>query len=69
MKLIIDNQLVGLAELREAWHQPITIELGIEARRCVAESNAFALFLLLMPHSKKTPVVSPHSRARPKTAL
>ena len=39
MKLIIDNQLVGLAELREAWHQPITIELGIEARRCVAESN------------------------------
>ena len=39
MKLIIDNQLIGLAELREAWHQPITIELGIEARRCVAESN------------------------------
>jgi len=39
MKLIIDNQLVGLAELREAWHQPITVELGIEARRCVAESN------------------------------
>jgi len=39
MKLIIDNQLVGLAELRETWRHPITIELGNEARRAVAESN------------------------------
>ena len=46
MKLIIDNQLVGLAELREAWHQPITIELGIEARRCVAESNELIIDVL-----------------------
>ena len=39
MKLIIDNQLVGLAELREAWRSPVTVELGNEARRRVAESN------------------------------
>ena len=39
MKLIIDKQLVALAELREVWRHPITIELGNESRRCVAESN------------------------------
>ncbi len=39
MKLIIDNQLVGLAELREAWRHSITVEVGNEARCCVAESN------------------------------
>jgi len=39
MKLIIDNQLVGLAELREAWRHPITVGLGNEARRAVAKSN------------------------------
>ena len=38
MKLIIDNQLVGLAELREAWRSPVTIELGNEARRRIADS-------------------------------
>ncbi len=39
MKLIIDNQLISLAELREAWRSPVTIELGNEARRRIAESN------------------------------
>jgi histidine ammonia-lyase len=39
MKLIIDNQLVDLAELREVWRRPVTVELGNEARCCVAESN------------------------------
>ena len=39
MKLIIDNQLVGLAELRKVWRRPITVEIGNEARCCVAESN------------------------------
>ncbi len=39
MKLLVDNQLVTLAELREAWQAPLTVELGNEARRRVAESN------------------------------
>ena len=39
MHLIIDNQLVGLAELREAWRNPLTVELGNQARQRVAESN------------------------------
>ena len=39
MKLTIDNQLVSLAKLREAWRKPITITLGKESQRCIAESN------------------------------
>jgi histidine ammonia-lyase len=39
MNLIIDNQLVGLAELRQAWRNPVTVELGNQARQRVAESN------------------------------
>jgi histidine ammonia-lyase len=39
MKLIIDKQLVGLAELREAWRGPLTVSIGDEARTCVSESN------------------------------
>jgi histidine ammonia-lyase len=39
MKLTIDNQLVGLAELREAWQEPITVSLGDDAQRRIAESN------------------------------
>ena len=39
MKLTIDNQLVSLAELREAWRRPLTVTLGNEAQRCIAESN------------------------------
>ena len=46
MKLIIDNQLVGLAELREVWRYPITIELGNEARCRVAESNELIIDVL-----------------------
>lgn len=41
MKLILDNQLVTLAELREAWQGPVNVELGLDARRRVAESNEF----------------------------
>jgi len=39
MKLTIDNQLVGLAELRAAWQQPLEVSLGNDARRRIAESN------------------------------
>jgi len=39
MKLVVENQLINLAELREAWLGPIEIELGTDARRRVAESN------------------------------
>jgi len=39
MKMVIENQLVSLAELRQAWHQPLSVELGGDARRRVSESN------------------------------
>ena len=39
MNLTIDNQLVSLADLREAWRRPLKVSLGSEARRCIAESN------------------------------
>jgi len=39
MKLIVDNQLVTLAELRVAWRTPFAIELGGAARLRIAESN------------------------------
>jgi len=39
MKLVIENQLVSLADLREAWQSPVTVHLGDDARRRVAESN------------------------------
>ena len=39
MNLLINNQLVGLAELREVWRGPVLIELGIQARQRVTESN------------------------------
>jgi histidine ammonia-lyase len=39
MNLTIDNQLVGLAELRAAWRQPLKVNLGDDARRRIAESN------------------------------
>ncbi len=39
MKLLIENQLVTLAELRSVWQGPVQIGLGKQARRRVAESN------------------------------
>ncbi|MDH3352015.1 MAG: histidine ammonia-lyase [Gammaproteobacteria bacterium] len=39
MKLIIENQMVGLAELRSAWRNPVQVSLGADARRRIAESN------------------------------
>ena len=39
MQLTIDNQLVGLADLREAWRRPVTVTLGNQAQRRIAESN------------------------------
>ena len=39
MKLTVDNQLITLDELRQAWLEPMTVDLGDEARRRVAESN------------------------------
>lgn len=39
MKLTIDNQLVTLSELRQAWRAPVAVDLGDSARRRIAESN------------------------------
>jgi histidine ammonia-lyase len=39
MNLTIDNQLITLAELRQAWLEPVTVTLGPEANRRIAESN------------------------------
>ena len=39
MKLTIDNQLIGLAELRKVWLAPLTIELGRQAQARVSESS------------------------------
>ncbi len=41
MKMILDNELVTLAELRRAWQGPVNVELGMDARRRIAESNEF----------------------------
>ena len=41
MKLAIDNQLVTLKDLREAWLGPAEVMLGKEARRRVAESSEY----------------------------
>lgn len=39
MKLLVDNQLITLAELRRVWLDHVTVELGDSARRRVAEAN------------------------------
>jgi histidine ammonia-lyase len=39
MKLTIDNQLVGLAELRTVWQGPVKVAIGGDARRRISESN------------------------------
>jgi histidine ammonia-lyase len=39
MNLTIDNQLVTLEVLRPAWQQPLTVSLGDNAKRRIAESN------------------------------
>lgn len=39
MKLVVDNQLITLQELRAAWSEPVEVTLGNEARRRIAESN------------------------------
>ena len=39
MNLTINNQLITLAELRQAWLEPVAVDLGGEARRRIAESN------------------------------
>jgi histidine ammonia-lyase len=39
MNLTINNQLVTLADLRQAWLEPVTVDLGDDARRCIAESQ------------------------------
>jgi histidine ammonia-lyase len=40
MELIIDGQRLSLAELRQAWRQPLTVKLGAAARERVAASQA-----------------------------
>ena len=37
--LTIDNQMITLAELRDAWQGPVSVELGLGARHRIAESN------------------------------
>ena len=39
MKLVIENQLITLADLRAVWQEDTTISLGQDARRRVAEAN------------------------------
>jgi histidine ammonia-lyase len=39
MKLSVDNQRIVLADLRQAWLEPVTVELGSAARRRVAEAQ------------------------------
>ena len=39
MRLTINNQLISLAELRDAWGESVVVDLGDEARRRIAESN------------------------------
>jgi histidine ammonia-lyase len=39
MNLTIDNQLVRLADLRAAWQEPLTLSLGHDASRRIAEAN------------------------------
>ncbi|MGA8205968.1 MAG: histidine ammonia-lyase [Woeseiaceae bacterium] len=39
MRIVIENQLVGLPELRAAWREPVDVEIGADARRRIAESN------------------------------
>ena len=39
MNLVVENQLVTLADLRAAWRGPVTVSLGDDARRRVAESH------------------------------
>jgi len=41
MKLTINNQLITLAELRQAWLEPVMVDLGNDARRRIAEANEF----------------------------
>jgi histidine ammonia-lyase len=39
MQLTVDNQLVGLAELRKVWLAPLKIKLGMQAKQRVTESS------------------------------
>jgi histidine ammonia-lyase len=39
LNLVIDNQLIGLAELRKVWEGPVTVELGKQAQQRIAESR------------------------------
>lgn len=41
MNIVIENQLVGLKELREVWSGPVGVDLGLGARQRVAESNEY----------------------------
>lgn len=41
MKLTIANQLVTLRDLRAAWHEEITVSIGDDARRRIAEAHEF----------------------------
>ena len=39
MKLVVENQMITLTDLRAVWHEDTTISLGQDARRRVAEAN------------------------------
>lgn len=39
MTLTINKQLITLEVLRRAWTEPLTVDLGNDAKRCIAEAN------------------------------
>jgi histidine ammonia-lyase len=39
MKLVIDNQLIALSDWRAVWQDSVSVEIGIGARRLIAESS------------------------------
>ncbi len=41
MKIVVDNQLVTLADLRAAWQEPVSVTLGHDAQTCISEANEF----------------------------
>ena len=41
MKIVVDNQMVTLSDLRAAWQEPVTVTLGHDAQTRISEANEF----------------------------
>ncbi len=39
MNLLVENQMITLSKLRQAWHDNVTVSLGQDAKRRIAEAN------------------------------